>query len=75
MNHLKIVVKTAFHTLIHTYTQQEAKPYNKISCVQILLGLCALNIQDVNYFQNFTLFIQNSLPLKQYIAGIDLKVF
>jgi hypothetical protein len=29
----------------------------------------------VNYFQNFTLFIQNSLPLNQYIARIDLKVF
>jgi hypothetical protein len=29
----------------------------------------------VNYFQNVTLFIQNSLLLNQYIAGIDLKVF
>jgi hypothetical protein len=32
-------------------------------------------IQDVNYSQNFNLFIQNSFPLNQYIAGIDLKVF
>jgi hypothetical protein len=30
-------------------------------CVQVLLGLCSLKIQDVNYFQNFTLIIQNSL--------------
>jgi hypothetical protein len=44
-------------------------------CVQVLLGLCSLRIQDLNYFQNFTLFIQNSLLLNQYIAGIDLKVF
>jgi hypothetical protein len=29
----------------------------------------------MNYFQNVTLFIQNSLPLNQYIAGIDLKIF
>jgi hypothetical protein len=50
---------------ITTYTQ----------CVQILLGLCSLKIQDVNYFQNFTLFIQNSLLLNQYIAGINWKVF
>jgi hypothetical protein len=28
-------------------------------CVQVLLGLCSLKIQDVNYFHNFTLFIQN----------------
>jgi hypothetical protein len=35
-------------------------------CVQVLLGLCSLNIQDVNYLQNFTLFNQNSLPLNQY---------
>jgi hypothetical protein len=40
-------------------------------CVQVLLGLCSLNTQDINYFQNFTLFIQNSIPLNQYIAGID----
>jgi capsular polysaccharide biosynthesis protein len=39
-------------------------------CVQVLLGLCSLKIQDVNYFQNFTLFIQNSLLLNQFIAGI-----
>jgi hypothetical protein len=39
--------------------------------VQVLLGLCSLKIQDVNYFQKFTLFIQNSLLLNQYIAGID----
>jgi hypothetical protein len=44
-------------------------------CVQVLLGLCSLKIQDVNYFQNFTLSIQTSLLLNQYIAGIDLKVF
>jgi hypothetical protein len=44
-------------------------------CVQVLLGLCPLNIQDMNYFQNFTLLIQNSLPLSQYIAGIDLNVY
>jgi hypothetical protein len=42
--------------------------------VQVLLGLCPLNIQDVNYFQNFTLFIQNNLALNQYMAGINLKV-
>jgi hypothetical protein len=24
-------------------------------CVQVLLGLCSLKIQDMNYFQNFTL--------------------
>jgi hypothetical protein len=40
-------------------------------CVQVLLGVCSLKIQDVNYFQNFTLFIQNSLLLNQYIAGLD----
>jgi hypothetical protein len=44
-------------------------------CVQVLLGLCSLNIQDVNYFQIVTLFIQNSLLLNQYIAGIDWQVF
>jgi hypothetical protein len=44
-------------------------------CVQVLLGLCSLKIQDVNYFQNFTLFIQNGLLHNQYIAGIDFKVF
>jgi hypothetical protein len=38
-------------------------------CVQVLLGLCSLKIQDLNYFQNFTLFIQNSLLLNQYVAG------
>jgi hypothetical protein len=43
-------------------------------CVQVLLGLCSLKIQDVNYFQNFTLLIQNSLLLNQYIAGIKWKV-
>jgi hypothetical protein len=43
-------------------------------CVQVLLGPCPLVIQDIKYFQNFTLFIQNSLPLNQCIAGIDLKV-
>jgi hypothetical protein len=43
--------------------------------VQVMSGLCPLNMQDVNYFQNFALFIQKSLPLNQYIAGIDLKVF
>jgi hypothetical protein len=46
---------------VYVYTQ----------CVQVLLGLCSLNIQDVNYFQNITPFIKNSLPLNQYIAGID----
>jgi hypothetical protein len=39
--------------------------------VQVLLGLCSLRIQDLNYFQNFILFTQNSLPLNQYTAGID----
>jgi hypothetical protein len=42
-------------------------------CVQVLLRLCSLKIQDVNYFQNFNLFIQNSLLLNQYIAGIAFK--
>jgi hypothetical protein len=49
--------------------------YQYTQCVQVLLGLCSLKIQDVNYFQNFTLFIHNILLLNQYIAGIDLKVF
>jgi hypothetical protein len=40
-------------------------------CVQVFLGLCSLKLQDVNYFQMFTLFIQNSLPLNEYIAAID----
>jgi hypothetical protein len=39
--------------------------------VQVLSGLCSLKIKDVNYFQNFTVFIQNSVLLNQYIAGID----
>jgi hypothetical protein len=34
-------------------------------CVQVLLGLCSLKIQDMNYFQNITLFIQNSLLLNR----------
>jgi hypothetical protein len=37
--------------------------------------MCSLKTQDVNYAQNFTLSIQNSLLLNQYIAGIDWKVF
>jgi hypothetical protein len=44
-------------------------------CVQVLLGLCSLKIQDVNYFQNFTLFFHNSVLLNHYIGVIDLKVF
>jgi hypothetical protein len=40
-------------------------------CPGSVRGLCSLKIQDVNYFQNLFLFIQNSLPLNQYIAGID----
>jgi hypothetical protein len=55
--------------------QWEAKILMHAQCVQDLLGLCPINIQDASYFQNFTLLIHSSLPKNQYIAGIDLKVF
>jgi hypothetical protein len=37
------------------------QPQTAISSVS--RELCSLNIQHMNYFQNFTLFIQNGLPL------------
>jgi hypothetical protein len=62
---------TSHEKLLKKLTQEFEKVYlryvcftldfvdNCTLCVLVLLGLCSLNIQDVN-FQNFTLFIQNS---------------
>jgi hypothetical protein len=53
----------------HMYSYDTIK---NTQCVQVLLELCSLKIQDVNYFLNFTFFyIQKSLSLNQYIAGMD----
>jgi hypothetical protein len=70
---LQLVQRTVKH--FDVIPKQGCKVADRTQCVQILLGLCSLKIQHVNYFQNFALFIQNSLLLNQYIAGIDLKVF
>jgi hypothetical protein len=47
---------TSFTVLQILYSDYTNHPSSlSTQCVQVLLGLCSLKIQDVNYFQNFTL--------------------
>jgi hypothetical protein len=44
-------------------------------CVQVLVGLCLLEIQDVNYFQNFTVFIIKQSPSEPIHSWNQLTSF